>query len=324
MGRRAVTNPNKIESERERARNRRFLKRQMQQTLVREECSGHRGVRMVDPTCNLVSLEDASRHNARPVSNIAGPSIYQVRVPIFVSVSTAHGSAVSAAVLDNRVSSNLTFRDATDPRVIPSFTNQPRHLQYGTEQAAGLSDVSPGLSLVPQTAPLEFARVLTRQRVRKFRDRLHRSRILPAISSTESGSSEFTNRRHRATTGTFGSLASVQRPFMNGQADVEDSSVETTKFILCRGLRRRQRQELKRLWEDPAWRANQAVCSTSTSLLNDIFESDDRSDPDQDEDVDEDEGQVSGYGSDNDYANWSGEDTHDDSDDHSSTLDSPG
>ncbi|KAH7187758.1 hypothetical protein DER44DRAFT_816409 [Fusarium oxysporum] len=170
MGRRAVTNPNKIESERERARNRRFLKRQMQQTLVREECSGHRGVRMVDPTRNLVSLEDASRHNARPVSNIAGPSIYQVRVPISVSVSTAHGSAVSAPGLDNRVSSNLTFCDATDPRVIPSFTNQPIHLQYG--------------------------------------------------------SSELTNRRHRATTGAFGSLASVQRPFVNRQADVEDSSVE--------------------------------------------------------------------------------------------------
>jgi hypothetical protein len=31
----------------------------MQQTLVREECSGHRGIRMVDPTHNLVLLGDA-------------------------------------------------------------------------------------------------------------------------------------------------------------------------------------------------------------------------------------------------------------------------
>ncbi|KAH7247447.1 uncharacterized protein BKA55DRAFT_467741, partial [Fusarium redolens] len=62
MGRRAITNPNKIESERERARNRRFLKRQMQQTLVREEYSGHSGVRMVDPTRNLVLVRDVSRH----------------------------------------------------------------------------------------------------------------------------------------------------------------------------------------------------------------------------------------------------------------------
>ncbi|KAH7186996.1 hypothetical protein DER44DRAFT_816686 [Fusarium oxysporum] len=96
---------------------------------------------------------------------------------------------------------------------------------------------------------------------------------------------------------------------------------ETTKSILGRAA-----------WEDPAWRVNQAVCSTSTSLLSDISGSDDRSDLDQDEDVDddaeededEDEGQGSGYGSDNDYADWSGEDIHDSSDGYSSTMDSPG
>ncbi|KAI8710741.1 hypothetical protein NCS52_01533800 [Fusarium sp. LHS14.1] len=60
MGRRAFTNPSKIESQRERARNRRLRQQQRQQKLVRQECSTYSGVRVVNSTHDLVSPEDVS------------------------------------------------------------------------------------------------------------------------------------------------------------------------------------------------------------------------------------------------------------------------
>ncbi|RKL04538.1 hypothetical protein BFJ70_g17197 [Fusarium oxysporum] len=148
MGRRAVTNPNKIESERERARNRRFLKRQMQQTLVREEYSGHSGVRMVDPTRNLVLVGDASRHHVGPDMNIISPSTHQVSIPISTPVSTAHGSVIPAPGLDNRASCCPTICDAIDPEVIPSSTGQLIDIQNGTQQAAAPENADAGSSSV--------------------------------------------------------------------------------------------------------------------------------------------------------------------------------
>ncbi|KAG7403119.1 hypothetical protein Forpi1262_v018776 [Fusarium oxysporum f. sp. raphani] len=222
MGRRAVTNPNKIESERERARNRRFLKRQMQQTLVREEYSGHSGVRMVDPTRNLVLVGDASRHHVGPDMNIISPSTHQVSIPISTPVSAAHGSVITAPVLDNRASCCPTICDAIDPEVIPSSSGQLIDIQNGTQQAAAPEDVNSAPLCVRRTAPLELTRALTRQRVREFRDRRHRSRIPPTIPSTEPRPSESSNHHGPATTST-----SVQCPFVFQQADVGSSSVES-------------------------------------------------------------------------------------------------
>ncbi|KAJ0126187.1 Uncharacterized protein HZ326_30708 [Fusarium oxysporum f. sp. albedinis] len=54
-GHRAFTNPSTIESQRERARNRRLRQQQRQQKLVRQECSTYSGVRVVNSTHDLVS-----------------------------------------------------------------------------------------------------------------------------------------------------------------------------------------------------------------------------------------------------------------------------
>ncbi|KAH7173080.1 hypothetical protein DER46DRAFT_679212 [Fusarium sp. MPI-SDFR-AT-0072] len=86
----------------------------------------------------------------------------------------------------------------------------------------------------------------------------------------------------------------------------------TVKVILGQSLRRSQRQELTRLWEDPAWSVDQDMLLTDVSLPCDEPVSDESSDEDQDEDE--------GQGSEDD---WSREEILDYSDGYSSTINSP-
>lgn len=89
----------------------------------------------------------------------------------------------------------------------------------------------------------------------------------------------------------------------------------TVKAILGQSLRRSQRQELMRLWEDPTWSVDQDTLSTDESIPFDEPVSDESSDEDQDEDEDQ--------GSEDDRTEWSREEILDYSDDYSSTINSP-
>ncbi|KPA35557.1 hypothetical protein FLAG1_11733, partial [Fusarium langsethiae] len=60
MGRRrAFRNPSKVESERERARNRRCRQQQRHQSLVRQEGSAYPGIRVINSVHGQVPPEDA-------------------------------------------------------------------------------------------------------------------------------------------------------------------------------------------------------------------------------------------------------------------------
>ncbi|KAH7186840.1 hypothetical protein DER44DRAFT_801769 [Fusarium oxysporum] len=64
MGRRrAFTNPSNVESERERARNRRCRQQQRHQSLVRQEGSAYPGIRVINSVHGQVPPEDASRNS---------------------------------------------------------------------------------------------------------------------------------------------------------------------------------------------------------------------------------------------------------------------
>ncbi|KAH7195194.1 hypothetical protein BKA60DRAFT_500931, partial [Fusarium oxysporum] len=62
MGRRAFTNPYKVESESERARNRRRRQQQKHRSLVRQECPAYPGIPVINSVHGQVPPEDASRN----------------------------------------------------------------------------------------------------------------------------------------------------------------------------------------------------------------------------------------------------------------------
>ncbi|KAI8406539.1 hypothetical protein FOFC_14009 [Fusarium oxysporum] len=62
MGRRAFTNPSKIESESERARNRRRRQQQRHQSMVHQEYSAYPGIRVINSVHGQMPPEDASRN----------------------------------------------------------------------------------------------------------------------------------------------------------------------------------------------------------------------------------------------------------------------
>ncbi|EXA30649.1 hypothetical protein FOQG_17506 [Fusarium oxysporum f. sp. raphani 54005] len=59
MGRRAFTNPSKIESESERARNRRRRQQQRHQSMVHQEYSAYPGIRVINSVHSQLPREDA-------------------------------------------------------------------------------------------------------------------------------------------------------------------------------------------------------------------------------------------------------------------------
>ncbi|QKD57583.2 uncharacterized protein FOBCDRAFT_140007 [Fusarium oxysporum Fo47] len=61
MGRRAFTNPYKVESESERARNRRRRQQQKHRSLVHQECPAYPGFRMINSSHGQVPPEDFAR-----------------------------------------------------------------------------------------------------------------------------------------------------------------------------------------------------------------------------------------------------------------------
>jgi hypothetical protein len=240
MGRRAFTNPSKIESERERARNRyrRQQQRQQQrrQNLVRQECSTCPVVRVVNSIHGQMPPQDASCsglvHNGTTIALPAHQRVPSASTSAITMLEEARPSVCSI----EHSPSYPTACDTTDIQVASSLTGQPAEMRRGAEQvAAHIVDApptrrpwprhrsaSPGTS-TPQGCTPQSTRALTRLRVQRYRNRLHRLRIpptLPSIVRTDespptsspggSGSGTMTDCRCRFVAGTPDHPASMR------------------------------------------------------------------------------------------------------------------
>ena len=230
MGRRAFTNPSKIESQRERARNRRLRQQQRQQKLVRQECSAYSGVRVVNSTHDLVSPEDVSCNGPRPVGNPISLPTRQVVASAPTSAMTIFGGAIPPVCLNEQSLSHSTACYTPDARAAPSLSSQLTGTGHGAEQVAAHIDAPPTRRFSPirqaafpetrspRGCTPESTRALTRLRVQKYRNRLHRLRIPPILPPRESDFLDtMINCRCQSTAGISGSSVSMCRFRANPQ-----------------------------------------------------------------------------------------------------------
>ncbi|KAF5701327.1 hypothetical protein FMUND_13934 [Fusarium mundagurra] len=156
MGRRAFTNPSKIESESERVRNRRRRRQERHQNLARQERLAHPGI------CVNNSAHDQVQPEDRSCSGLMH---------------------------------NSTTIPCTDGQGLPSLTSQLTETRHDAEQFAAYVSASPTLRLwsasqrvspetcTPRGCTLESTRARTRLRIQRYRNRLHRLRIPPSLPS---------------------------------------------------------------------------------------------------------------------------------------------
>ncbi|RYC79461.1 hypothetical protein BFJ63_vAg17653, partial [Fusarium oxysporum f. sp. narcissi] len=234
--RRAFTNPYKVESESERARNRRRRQQQKHRSLVRQECPAYPGIRVINSVHGQVPPEDASRNGLMHTGTA-------ITLPARQTVPSAPALAINvraearpSVCVDEHPPSYPTASDSTDGQAVPSLTGQPKETRHDAEQAAAHIDAPPRLrswsagQLVPPEARTprgctpESTRALTRLRVQRYRNRMHRLRILPTppsvaradgLPSTPSRESNsgamIDDRQSQSITRASGPLASTRR-----------------------------------------------------------------------------------------------------------------
>ncbi|KAH6949415.1 hypothetical protein BKA56DRAFT_626373 [Ilyonectria sp. MPI-CAGE-AT-0026] len=254
MGRRAFTSATKKESPRERARNRRL---QRKQALVLQECSRYPTVRLIDdsfhvqpaqacslnhdiavvnPTHNLLSPAGLSRQSPGPTDRQSLPTdslIRQAATTLPSAVLTAAVAAASPVQLPVQPVYCPTPYDSSNAHQTTSPSTSRRiEIGDGMRQPTGLADTNPTCNSPPirQEAHLEVGRPrtdfsmstreLTRLRVQKYRNRLHRLGI-PAIIPTNDPS--FSVIRNCQGQSIPGPSLSTPRSRANPQADPENA-----------------------------------------------------------------------------------------------------
>ncbi|KAH7464116.1 hypothetical protein FOMA001_g17989 [Fusarium oxysporum f. sp. matthiolae] len=195
MGRRAFTNPYKVESESERARNRRRRRQQKHRSLVRQECPAYPGFRVINSSHGQVPPEDGSRNGLMHTGTA-------ITLPVPQTVSSAPALAINvraearpSVCVDEHPPSYPTASDSTDGQAVPSLTGQPKETRHDAEQVAAHINPPPRLrswfagqlvspeTRTPRGCTPESTRALTRLRVQRYRNRMHRLRIPPTLPS---------------------------------------------------------------------------------------------------------------------------------------------
>ncbi|KAF4456422.1 hypothetical protein FALBO_15411, partial [Fusarium albosuccineum] len=228
MGRRAFTNPSKIESERERARNQYRRQQQRRQNLVRQECSTCPVIRVVNSIHGQMLPEGLVR-NGTTIALPAHQSIPSAPTSAITMLEEARPSGCSIG------HSPSTACNTTDIQVASPLTGQPAATRRGAEQvAAHIIDApptcrpwprhqsaSPGTG-TPRGCTPQPTQALAQLRVQRYRNRLHRLRIpptlpfivrteeLPSTSPRESDLGTMIDCRCRFVAGTPDHLASTR------------------------------------------------------------------------------------------------------------------
>jgi hypothetical protein len=197
MGRRAFTNPSKVESESERARNRRRRQQQRHQNLVRRERLAYPGIRVINSAYGQVLPEDGSCNGLMHDSTtIPWPARQTVPSAPALAISVHEEARPSPSVCaDEHPPSYPTTSDSTDGQALPSLTSQLTETRHDAEQVAAHIDAPstlrpwsagqrvPPEMRTPRGCTPESTRALTRLRVHRHRNRLHRLRIPPTLPS---------------------------------------------------------------------------------------------------------------------------------------------
>ncbi|KAJ4019781.1 hypothetical protein NW761_014895 [Fusarium oxysporum] len=195
MGRRAFTNPYKVESESERARNRRRRQQQKHRSLVHQECPAYPGFRMINSSHGQVPPEDGSRNGLMHTGTaITLPARQTVPSAPALAINV-HAEARPSVWVDEHPPFYPTASDSTDGQAVPSLTGQPKETRHDAEQVAAHIDAPPRLrpwsagqlvppeTRTPRGCTPESTRTLTRLRVQRYRNRMHRLRIPPTLPS---------------------------------------------------------------------------------------------------------------------------------------------
>lgn len=197
MGRRAFTNPYKIESESERARNRRRRQQQKHRSLVRQECPAYPGFRVINSSHGQVPPEDGSRNGLMHTDTaITLPARRTAPSAPALAFSVREEAGCSHSVrVNEHPPSYPTASDSTDGQALPSLTSELTETRHDAEQFAAYVSASPTLRLrsagqrlspetfTPRECTPESTRARTRFRVQRYRNRLHRLRIPPTLPS---------------------------------------------------------------------------------------------------------------------------------------------
>ncbi|KAF5723793.1 hypothetical protein FMUND_1476 [Fusarium mundagurra] len=197
MGRRAFTNPSKIESESERARNRRRRRRERLQHLARQERLAHPGISVNNSALDQVLPEDRPcsglMHNSTTIPWSARQTAPSAPA-LALNLREEAGCSPSVRV-NEHPPSHPTASDSTDGQALPSLTSQLTETRHDAEQFAAYVSASPTLRLrsagqrvspetcTPRGCTPESTRARTRLRVQRYRNRLHRLRIPPTLPS---------------------------------------------------------------------------------------------------------------------------------------------
>lgn len=180
MGRRAFTNPSKIESESERARNRRRRRQDRHRNLAQERLS-HTGIRVNNSAHDQVLPEDRPcsglMHNSTAIPWSAR-QIAPSAPTLALNVRDEAGCLPSVRV-NEHPPSHPTASDSTNGQALPSLTSQLTETRHDAEHFVAYVSASPTLRLrsadqrvSPETCtPRGYTPESTRARTRlRFRD----------------------------------------------------------------------------------------------------------------------------------------------------------
>ncbi|KAH7236688.1 hypothetical protein BKA59DRAFT_559814 [Fusarium tricinctum] len=197
MGRRAFTNPSKIESESERARNRRRRRQERLQHLARQERLAHPGISVNNSTFDQVLPEDRSCNGLMHSSTTIPWLACQTAPSAPASALNVREEAGRSSLVrvNEHPPSYPTASDSTGGQALLLPTSQLTETRHNAEQFAAYVSASPTLRLqsagqrvspetcTPRRCTPDSVRARTRLRVQKYRDRLHRLRIPPTLPS---------------------------------------------------------------------------------------------------------------------------------------------
>ncbi|KAG7410355.1 hypothetical protein Forpi1262_v017599 [Fusarium oxysporum f. sp. raphani] len=138
MGRRAFTNPSKIESDSERARNRRRRRQERLQNLDRQERLAHPGTCVNNSAHDQVLPEDRScgglMHNSTAIPWSARQTAPSAPA-LDLNVREEAGFSPSVRV-NERPPSHPTASNSTNGQALPSLTSQLTEMRHDAEQFA--------------------------------------------------------------------------------------------------------------------------------------------------------------------------------------------